>query len=254
MEVFLESFSSLCMGRLICNIWILLVPGALVVLRPVSSPVAQAHPTEVVLAVVALHVVAAAVLLDANIALGAVLGVGRDVVRRLRVVRALRQPPANSLAVCWCVITVSAFEAESGLASSAYAVLSDGFSRLDHNVAVGPGAEPQVGVAPNIVYEAEVLVSFPDGDILDLAQHEVLLDQDVARGSHAGQGGGDPDPYLSLAVHLPTLATEGVPAPLGGGELGGWEVGGAHWAVGLCRGRDGERPLGGGGGWGRNPW
>jgi hypothetical protein len=37
----------------------------------VSLPVAEAHPTEVVLAVEALHVVAPAVLLDADAALGA---------------------------------------------------------------------------------------------------------------------------------------------------------------------------------------
>ena len=65
-----------------------------------SSPVAETHPAEVVLAVVALHVVAAAVLLDADIALGTVLGVGRDVVRSLAVVRTLGQPPPDSLTVC----------------------------------------------------------------------------------------------------------------------------------------------------------
>jgi hypothetical protein len=46
-------------------------PGALVVLGAVRFPVAEAHPAEVVLAVVALHVVAAAVLLDADAALRA---------------------------------------------------------------------------------------------------------------------------------------------------------------------------------------
>jgi hypothetical protein len=44
-------------------------PRALVVLRPMRLPVPKAHPAEVVLAVVALHVVAAAVLLDADAAL-----------------------------------------------------------------------------------------------------------------------------------------------------------------------------------------
>ena len=41
-----------------------------------SPPVAKTHPTEVVFTVEALHVVAAAVLLNADVALGAVLGVG----------------------------------------------------------------------------------------------------------------------------------------------------------------------------------
>ena len=46
------------------------VPRALVVFRPVSPPVAETHPAEVVLAVIALHVVATPVLLDANVAFG----------------------------------------------------------------------------------------------------------------------------------------------------------------------------------------
>jgi hypothetical protein len=44
-------------------------PRALVVLRPMGLPVPKAHPAEVVLAVVTLHVVAPAVLLDADAAL-----------------------------------------------------------------------------------------------------------------------------------------------------------------------------------------
>ena len=38
-----------------------------------GAPVSQAHPAELVLAVEALHVVAAAVLLNADVALGTVL-------------------------------------------------------------------------------------------------------------------------------------------------------------------------------------
>jgi hypothetical protein len=44
-------------------------PRALVVLRPMGLPIPKAHPTEVVLAVVTLHVVAPAILLDADAAL-----------------------------------------------------------------------------------------------------------------------------------------------------------------------------------------
>ena len=64
-----------------------------------SPPVAETHPAEVVFAVEALHVVTASVLLNADIALGTVLGVGRDVVRSLAVVRTLGQPPLDGLAV-----------------------------------------------------------------------------------------------------------------------------------------------------------
>jgi len=79
----------------------------------VSSPVAETHPAEVVFAVEALHVVAAAVLLDTDIALGAVLCVRGDVVRCLAVVRALRQPSPDSFTVCRSMVTISTFEAES---------------------------------------------------------------------------------------------------------------------------------------------
>ena len=65
-----------------------------------SSPVSETHPAEVVFAVEALHVVTPPVLLNTDIALGAVLRVSRDVVRRLAVVRALRQPsPARTYLV-----------------------------------------------------------------------------------------------------------------------------------------------------------
>ena len=71
-----------------------------------SPPVTKTHPAEVVLTVEALHVVAASVLLNADVTLGAVLGVSRDVVGSLAVVSALRQPsPAQiisplSLTIC----------------------------------------------------------------------------------------------------------------------------------------------------------
>jgi hypothetical protein len=70
-EVFLEGFPGLGVRRLVCYVWIVLVAGALIVLGAVRLPVPKAHPAEVVLTTVALHVVAAAVLLDANMALWA---------------------------------------------------------------------------------------------------------------------------------------------------------------------------------------
>ena len=57
-----------------------------------SPPVAETHPAEVVFAVEALHVIAAPVLLNANVALGAILGVGRDIVGSLAIISALGQP------------------------------------------------------------------------------------------------------------------------------------------------------------------
>ena len=71
MQVLFEGFPGLGVGRLVGNIGVFLVARALVVLRPVRLPVSQAHPTEVMLTMITLHVVATPVLLDANITLGA---------------------------------------------------------------------------------------------------------------------------------------------------------------------------------------
>ena len=64
-----------------------------------SSPVPQAHPAEVMLAVVALHVVTATILLDTNITLGTVLDMGRDIVSRFRIVGTLCQPASDCFAI-----------------------------------------------------------------------------------------------------------------------------------------------------------
>ena len=51
-----------------CNVWILFITRAFVIFRAVCFPISQAHPTEVMFAIVTLHVVTAAVFLDANVA------------------------------------------------------------------------------------------------------------------------------------------------------------------------------------------
>jgi len=53
------------------NIGVFLVARTLVILRSVCFPIAEAHPAELVPAVVALHVVAAPILLNADMALRA---------------------------------------------------------------------------------------------------------------------------------------------------------------------------------------
>lgn len=98
--------------RLVGNVRVFLVPRALVILGTVRLPVPQAHPAKVVLAVEALHVIAAAVLLDADVTLGTVLGVGADVVGRFAVVGALCEPLADDLAIGGRVIVHPAPEAE----------------------------------------------------------------------------------------------------------------------------------------------
>lgn len=70
---------------------IALVPIA-VIRGSMRFPVIRAHPAELVLAPVACHVRASAILLDAHTTLGTVLGVHEQVVASLRVVLTLGQP------------------------------------------------------------------------------------------------------------------------------------------------------------------
>ena len=67
MEVFLESFPRLSVDRFVGNVGVLFVSGTFVILRAVGLPIAQAHPAKIVFTAVTLHMVTAAILLDANI-------------------------------------------------------------------------------------------------------------------------------------------------------------------------------------------
>lgn len=119
MQILLQCFAGLSVGRLIGNVWILFVARTLVVLGAVRLPVAHAHPAKVVLAVEALHVIAAAVLLNADVALRTVFSVRTDVVGRFAVVRALGQPALDHLTVGRRMVVGAALEAERGIARSA---------------------------------------------------------------------------------------------------------------------------------------
>lgn len=85
--------------------------------------------------------VAAAVLLDADVALRAVFGVCADVVGRFAVVRAFRQPPLDRGAVCGRVVVVAAHKAERKAAAAADDPLRTPVRAADHNLTVGAGAE-----------------------------------------------------------------------------------------------------------------
>ena len=91
---------------------LLVEPAAVVPARAVLLPQAHAHPAEFVAALAARHVVAAPVLLNGRVALGALLGVGRNPVGRLRVVGALLQPPLDERAWRRLVIGDATAEAE----------------------------------------------------------------------------------------------------------------------------------------------
>ena len=91
--------------------FLLVVTVAVVPAAPVRLPRSQTHPTEIGLAglVLADHVIAATVLLYGGLALGALLRVGGDPIRRLAVVVALLDPfldqmtPAIYIFKCTCV-------------------------------------------------------------------------------------------------------------------------------------------------------
>lgn len=67
MQIFLEGFSCLGMDWFMSNVWVLFVSGTLIVLWTMGFPVSQAHPAEVMFAVITLHVIAAPILLNADV-------------------------------------------------------------------------------------------------------------------------------------------------------------------------------------------
>ena len=89
-------------------------------------------------------------------------------------------------------------------------LLGHALLRLDDNITIWPGTEPQVGVAAHVVNEREVDVSLPERGVCDVGEHQVLVQDDLALRHHAGQAGGDPGADLGLAVDTPTLHTEAV--------------------------------------------
>ena len=55
------------MDRLICNVRVFLIPGTLIILRPMIFPISETHPAEVMFTIVALHMIASTILLDADV-------------------------------------------------------------------------------------------------------------------------------------------------------------------------------------------
>ena len=207
-------------------------------------PVPEAHPAEVVFAVEALHVVAATVLLNTDVALGAIFSVSGDVVGSLAVVSTFVEPLPDCLAIRGGVVRVGALETELGLAGDADDLLGHAVLGLHHDITVGTRTKAEVGVAADVVDEGEVDVPLPDGRVSDVGQDQVLVHQIVTAGVHAGEGGGDPGLDLRLTVIPPALTTETVAAALQSSELTGREVGGADQAqLGLRRGRSGGRAI-----------
>lgn len=70
-QVLFECFPGLSMSRFIGNIRILLVARAFIIFGTMSFPVSQAHPTEIMLTVAALHVITTTVFFDTDMTFGA---------------------------------------------------------------------------------------------------------------------------------------------------------------------------------------
>jgi len=117
------------------------------------------------------------------------------------------------------MVRISTFEAKSGLASCADCVLGNTLLSFDHNRTVGPRAEPQVRVAPDVVQETEMNVSLPNFRLSHLREDKIFPTEHLAARCHAREGGGHSKRYLRLAVHLPALRAEAVLAAFGRSEL-----------------------------------
>lgn len=68
-KILFEGFSCLRMNAFVRNIRIFLVTRAFVILATMCFPISKAHPAEVVLTIVTLHMIATAVLLNADVTL-----------------------------------------------------------------------------------------------------------------------------------------------------------------------------------------
>lgn len=123
---------------------VFVVAIAAVPARTVRLPHAQAHPAKLGLAglVLAHHVVAAAVLLDGELALGALLGVGRYPVGRLRVIVALFYPLAQEVTLYRFVPVLATVEAKRVVAFAGHWSALDVLD-LYRVVAVGRWTPPQ---------------------------------------------------------------------------------------------------------------
>ena len=121
-------------------------------------PIAQAHPAEIVFAIEALHVIASTVLLNANVAFGAVFGVGTNIVGRFAVVRTFGQPFLDDLAVCGRMIVHAAFKTKCCMAGSAGGTFRADFASSHQMLAIGTGTKTQFRMRFDIVLEGKLLI------------------------------------------------------------------------------------------------
>lgn len=86
-------------------------------------PVTQTHPTKVVFAMKALHVITSAILLNANVTLGTIFRVCRNVIGRFTVIRTLGQPFFDHGAIGGRMIIRAASKTKRGIALITYRLL-----------------------------------------------------------------------------------------------------------------------------------
>jgi len=163
--------------------------------------------------------VAASILLNTNVTLGTIFSVGRDVVCRLTVICTLCQPSLNSVAVRRSVVRVTAFKTKPRLAGSTHRVFGDAFHGLDDDWTIGTRTESQVGMASDIVKEAQVNVPLSYMLLGYLGQNQILPTGHLTARGHTGQRGRYTQGDLSFTVSLPTLAAKLVSTALRGRKL-----------------------------------
>ena len=157
-QVFFECFAGLCVNGLVSDIRILFVPRAFVILRSVTFPVTQTHPAEIVLATEALHMIAAAVLLNAYMTLGAVLGVRTDVIGRFAIVGTFGQPFLYHLTISRSMIIHAALETKCRFARATRCFLRANVLTANDYLAIGSWTKSQFRVRFDIVLKSKLLI------------------------------------------------------------------------------------------------
>lgn len=151
------------------------------------------------------HMIAATVLLNANVALRAVLCVCWDIIGSLAVVGAFREPLFDGDAIGWSVIIVSTSEAERGLAHLARSLLSSQILRPDDHLAIRSGTKPKLGMRLHVVLECKLLVLVANIRTWHEIENEIFRDENITTGRHATDLRRDSLRNLNLEVHGPAV-------------------------------------------------
>lgn len=146
------------MNRLIRYIWIVFVPGTLIILRTVRLPITQTHPAKIMFAIVTLHVITTSIFLYTNVTLWAVFGIGTNVVCRLTIVRAFRYPLFDRLAISRRMIIRSTLKTKRRFTRNACRLLRRYVLTANYNRAIRARTKSEFGVGFHVILECKLLV------------------------------------------------------------------------------------------------